>query len=677
MEADRGCLATRLQRYPQLVSVRIRPEEQTLWSINSGERLLTLATPLLPPEHDSDHHDASAIDDDDDAAVEGGADKKRHPAVVTLHEGFLPASEADHLESSPLYSSTFQVLIDGPTFPPPHFDPASLAPPTPAVRPHDASSSSSGAGLPGGMLNSPTIQRALLSPLLSPQRRAASQGSDASVPPLSIGLSRTSRASFSAPDRPAVPSSSRGLAALLAPPAPAPAAPTLGGTLTGALSSAAKRTAEELVALRRAHDAYVRRAKAELEILEARVDAFDGKVAGEEEGVVRGFKTRDERDEKLRRSVDAGGGSVSRSRERERGRERGRTPVAEVVEGTPGRSSASGSRDRERPLSQGRAAGGGSLERRGSSASAAPANGSSSSTKATNKDEDMSSFLRAQDEREEDERGRSRSRARRDDAGRRPSSSSSAVSLQGQSSAGQRSRSRTKALAEATARALEGASSSTSSAGAAASAQGRQGDSTSRERAGDAPAGEGDSRGRGRGPRKGENIPATLEEEEEDEEDDNVRDGRGRRGRDGNTTTPRGDPRGGGSSSNGLLSPSSAGAGQPTSRGGAGGSTGTTPTFHPAGHPLVAIPESEELSVTPSDQGDEVERGAGQERQQQLQQEHRQRQKIAEAEEGASRRSLSLSFELAPGLLEADPLPPSSRRRPAVRDGRGRRRRRF
>ena len=674
---------TRSQRYPQLVSVRIRPEEQTLWSINSGERLLTLATPLLPPSDDDDHADSdkhkssSAIDDEDDEDGEGeGADEAAHepkptkPTVVTLHEGFLPASEADHLESSHLYSSTFQVLIDGPTFPPPHFDPASLAPPTPAVRPHDGST-----GLSSGMLNSPTIQRALLSPLLSPQRRAASQGSDASVPPLSIGLSRTSRASFSAPDRPAAPTNpstaaSRGLAALIAPPsstsaasststaaaAAAAAAPTLGGTLTGALSSAAKRTAEELVALRRAHDAYVRRAKAELEILEARIDHFDGHVAGKEEGIVRGFRTRDERDALARRRVDAGASaSVSRSREREREQARGRTPVADVVEGEAARrSSASGSR--ERPLSRGR----GSVERPSAApAHAAAAAGSSSSSvpRATNKDEDVSSLIRAQDEREEDQRGRSRSRARRDEAG--PPSSSSAAHAHAQlggaaGSASQRSRSRTKALAEANAKVLEGASSSSSAAAGSAS---RQGDSTSRERGGGGggEAGEpgpasasapGESRGRGRGPRKGENIPATLEEEDEEDEQGGA-DRRGRernRDRDGTTTTPRGDPRG----SNGFLSPSSAGAGQPTSRGsngavgGSGSSTGTTPTFHPAGHALVAIPESEELSVTPSDKGDGPEQPAA--RSERLgERAQRERQKSAEQDEGASAPFLFLS----------------------------------
>ncbi|GAA5907630.1 hypothetical protein JCM8208_000023 [Rhodotorula glutinis] len=636
-------------RYPQLVSVRIRPEEQTLWSINSGERLLTLATPLLPPsddqaDSDNNKHSSSSAIDDDEEDGEGEAareDKATKPTVVTLHEGFLPASEADHLESSPLYSSTFQVLIDGPTFPPPHFDPASLAPPTPAVRPHDG-------GLSSGMLNSPTIQRALLSPLLSPQRRAASQGSDASVPPLSIGLSRTSRASFSAPDRPPLPTNpstaaSRGLAALIVPPptasssASTAAAPTLGGTLTGALSSAAKRTAEELVALRRAHDAYVRRAKAELEILEARIDNFDGHVAGKEEGIVRGFRTRDERDKVASRRVDAGG-SVSRSRERERAR--GRTPVADVVEGGEAarRSSASGSR--ERPMSRGR----GSVER----ASAPPAHGAASSSssssvpRATNKDEDVSSLIRAQDEREEDQRGRSRSRARRDEAG--PPSTAAHGHGQHVGGASQRSRSRTKALAEANAKVLEGASASASGS-ASASASGsavRQGDSTSRERGGEvgeagsgSASASGESRGRGRGPRKGENIPATLEEE--DEEDDEARgaDRRGRdrnRDRDGNTTAPPGDPRG----SNGLLSPSSAGAGQPTTRGGngngVGSSTGTTPTFHPAGHPLVAIPESEELSVTPSDKGDGPEQPAA--RSERLgERAQRDRQKSAEQDE--------------------------------------------
>ncbi|BGP41875.1 hypothetical protein JCM10450v2_005946 [Rhodotorula kratochvilovae] len=530
-------------RYPQLVSVQTRPDEQTLFSINAGERLLTLATPLLPPENDSVGDSAL---EDGDADADAAAEKKK-PAVVTLHEGFLPASEAPHLESSPLYSSTFQLLIDGPTFPPPHFDPASLAPPTPAVRAHDSPSTSS--SLPAGALNSP-LQRALLSPLLSPQRRAASQaGSDASVPPLSLGLSRTSRASFSSGDRPSAPSAphhARGLAALLT--APGAPVPTLTGTLTGALSTAAKRTAEELVALRRAHDAYVRRAKAEMEILDARVEHFDGLVvAGKEEGVVRGFKTRDEREERVRRSVDAGG-SVSRSRERGAARVKEEEARAE-----------SQSRSRERGPSQGRR---GSEERAARPGWCATGDASSNgggtgagSTKGTLKDEDVSSLIRAQDEREDDERGRSRSRARRGEA---------ALG----STAGQRSRSRTKAVAEATAKALEGTPT-------------RSADSRSRERA--AAAAEGERRGRAH--RKGENIPATLEEEEEEEEDEQgaVRVTDEANGRDG------------------LLSPSSAGAGQPTR---AGGSTGSTPNLA-HGHPLVAIPESDE-SAPPSEAGAEV-----------------------------------------------------------------------
>ncbi|GAA6050585.1 hypothetical protein JCM3770_001474 [Rhodotorula araucariae] len=537
-------------RYPQLVSVQTRPDEQTLFSINAGERLLTLATPLLPPA--------------DDAVGDGDAAAAKKPAVVTLHDGFLPASEVAHLEASPLYSTTFQLLIDGPTFPPPHFDPVSLAPPTPAVRAHDATASPT--VLPGGVLNSPTLQRALLSPLLSPQRRAASQGSDASVPPLSLGLSRTSRATAdrAAGAGAAAASSSvsaRGLAALLAAPG-APAAPTLAGTLTGALSTAAKRTADELVALRRAHDAYVRRAKAELEILDSRVEHFDGLVvAGKgDEGVVRGFKTRGEREERVRRSVDAGG-SVSRSRERAAA-VRARDDEAEQQ-----RRLASESRSRDR---------GPSHDGRRSSEERAPASGpvrpgwgatehasSSNGTKGTLRDEDVSSLIRAQDEREDEERGRSRSRTRRPES----------PLTQGQT-ATQRSRSRTNAVAEATAKALEGAQ-----APAQSQMQSRSEDSRSRERAAIA---EGERRGRAH--RKGENIPATLEEEEEDADQE------GASAQSVKANSGRG-------AHNGLLSPSAAGAGQPTRAAGA-----SPVVVAHAGHPLVAIPESDE-SAPPSEAG--------------------------------------------------------------------------
>ncbi|GJN92829.1 hypothetical protein Rhopal_005867-T1 [Rhodotorula paludigena] len=540
-------------RYPQLVSVETKPESQTLASINSGERLLTLATPLLPPDSDTDADDA-AIDDEGEGEGEGAQTATPTPkrAVVTLHDGLVPASEAPSIRQSALFSSTFDILIDSPSFPPPHFDPASLTPPTPSVRAHDAAHSQHHpTALPHNLLNSP-LQRALLSPLLSPQRRAANHtplsaaagaGGAGDVPPLSLGLSRTSRPSFTG-ERPSIPHVAQGLAALvpaLAPLSSGSAAPdastTLASTLTSSLSAAAKRTAEELVALRRAHDAHVRRAKAELELLEARIEAARGeKGAADEGGVVRGFKTRDERDRERERTVDArGSGSVSRSRER----------------------GASGERAR------------GSQQPSSSSSSAAAATAAPNGSRRTDKDEDVSSLIRAQDEREEDERGRSRSRSRRGDEPPRGTSASQRRAAGQQQPQQQRSASRTKGVAEATAKAVEGAQ--------------RRAESGSRERGRD----EG-TQARGRAHTKGETIPATLEEDAEREE----------RGR--HEQQQRGRSTGSSSSAdakNGLLSPAS--AGQPIRPGGA------TPTFIPTAHSLMAIPESEEFSLPPSEAGED------------------------------------------------------------------------
>ncbi|GAA6003540.1 uncharacterized protein JCM10292_000404 [Rhodotorula paludigena] len=567
-------------RYPQLVSVETKPESQTLASINSGERLLTLATPLLPPDTDTDADDA-AIDDEGEGEGAQTADPTPKRTVVTLHDGLVPASEAPSIRQSALFSSTFDILIDSPSFLPPHFDPASLTPPTPSVRAHDAAHSQHHpTALPHNLLNSP-LQRALLSPLLSPQRRAANHtplsaaagaGGAGDVPPLSLGLSRTSRPSFTG-ERPSIPHGAQGFAALvpaLAPPSSGSAAPdasaTLASTLTSSLSAAAKRTAEELVALRRAHDAHVRRAKAELELLEARIEAARGeKGAADEGGVVRGFKTRDERDKERGRTVDArGSGSVSRSRERgerargsvSRSRDRGAASLERPTSSTAQRAISSERSPLGRPQQASSAS---------SSSSAAAPNGS----RRTDKDEDVSSLIRAQDEREEDERGRSRSRARRGDELPRGTSASQRRAAAQQQPQQQRSASRTKGVAEATAKAVEGAQ--------------RRAESGSRERGRD----EG-TQARGRAHTKGETIPATLEEDAEREE----------RGR--HEQQQRGRSAGSSSSAdakNGLLSP--APAGQPIRPGGA------TPTFIPTAHSLMAIPESEEFSLPPSEAGED------------------------------------------------------------------------
>ncbi|BGP09823.1 hypothetical protein JCM10049v2_005697 [Rhodotorula toruloides] len=566
VELDQGGITV---KYPQLLSVQTKPESQTLSSINTGERLLTLPTPFITASSGS-----SDSNEYDDAFEDDSGSSTPKKTVVTLHEGFLPASETEQIEQSPLFSSTFKILVDSPSFPAPHFDPASLAPLTPSVKPLDPTSASSAAAY-GGILNSPTLQRALLSPLLSPQRRAASQGSDLSVPPLSLGLSRTSRASFSgAGERPRVQGSARSslvsLIPSLAPPASGPSTasssstdpphsssvphgPSLATTLTHALSSSAKKTAEEILSLRRTHDAYQRRAKAELEILEQRIEIARQNGAGEgAEGVVRGFKTREEREK-----------SVSASRSRERG---------EKDKKEEGKKAGSGSRSRTR---------GTSGERRGES---------TAHPKSAYMDEEMSSRIREQDEREEEERGRSRSRSRGGSGGNGRQASARGSSEQyTQSANAQRSRSRTKAVAEATAKAVEGAQ--------------QRGQSGSRERAGQSGGAATDERGRGRGPARGENLPATLEEEGEDEAD---------RGRSSTSTRSASAPRDSTTDAqDNLLSPSSAAQ---AVRGPS--SSGATPTFIPSSHALVAIPESEELSLPPSEAGDETEEGDGDSRKQ-------------------------------------------------------------
>uniref|UniRef100_A0A0K3CRR5 RING-type E3 ubiquitin transferase n=1 Tax=Rhodotorula toruloides TaxID=5286 RepID=A0A0K3CRR5_RHOTO len=397
VELDQGGITV---KYPQLLSVQTKPESQTLSSINTGERLLTLPTPFITASSGS-----SDSNEYDDAFEDDSGSSTPKKTVVTLHEGFLPASETEQIEQSPLFSSTFKILIDSPSFPAPHFDPASLAPPTPSVKPLDPTSASSAAAY-GGILNSPTLQRALLSPLLSPQRRAASQGSDLSVPPLSLGLSRTSRASFSgAGERPRVQGGGQpslvSLIPALAPPASGPSTASSSSTDPPHPSS----TAEEILSLRRTHDA---------------------------------------------------------SRSRSRGQPGGNGRQASV---------------------------------RGSSEQYA------------------------------------------------------------QSATAQRSRSRTKAVAEATAKAVEGAQ--------------QRGQSGSRERAGQSGGGASEERGRGRGPTRGENLPATLEEEGEEEDD---------RGRSSTSTRSASAPRDSTTDThNNLLSPSSAAQ---AVRGPS--SSGATPTFIPS-----------------------------------------------------------------------------------------------
>ncbi|GAA5860644.1 hypothetical protein JCM3774_006238 [Rhodotorula dairenensis] len=710
--------------YPQLVSIHTRPESQTLVSINTGERLLTLDTPLISDDDDDEDEEEedpddvegddgeNALDDDDGdvSDIEGGEQhkgsraqkptqtrqqkeqkKRKRPIVITLHEGFLPASEAAQLEESSLYSTTFRIVIDGPSYPLPHFDPAVLAPPTPAVRPHGTNDATTSAAY-GGVLNSPTLQRALLSPLLSPQRRAASQGSDMSVPPLSLGLSRASRPSFTSAERPhfdssvplagqkrrPTPVTLMTLIPSLAPPkstaafstssttpqvgptsihqhyhggggggggggssgnnrqTPAPVV-TLAGTLTSALSTAAKHTAEEILALRRAHDAYQRRAKAELEVLEARIEnarseAGIAVAVGGTEAVVRGFKTREEKEREREERI----ASVSRSRER------GRSPADHNGRGGTARHGRGHSRDAD-------GSGGRSVERTPASPSSAvvrPALGStstSSSSVVPNRDEAASALIRAQDEREEDERGRSRSRSRRtgglpasatgtlgrgvstgsgaaagssSSRGRPGAAVTATASAAASSSASshsssntnapvgsQRSRSRTKAVAEATLRAVEAAK---ERQGAPATGAGSPGGSLS-PRMGHGPRPDalappppgvsgsdpsGERRARSPLSRESESVPTSPDAAADQP------------GRSASASAPAdtGDDRSGAAN---VSSPSGTSSGsqplppvprlQPPPATATAGST--TPAFAPSSHVLGAIPETDETSI--------------------------------------------------------------------------------
>ncbi|GAA5977561.1 hypothetical protein JCM10908_005019 [Rhodotorula pacifica] len=676
--------------YPQLVSIHTKPESQTLVSINTGERLLTLETPLIADDNGHDDNDEggseddNAIEEEEEEADDDVSDlegdeapsaststrqkrakpsapppkkKKRRPVVVTLHEGFLPASEATQLEESSLYSTTFRIIIDGPSYPLPHFDPAVLAPPTPAVRPHGSSvGGNDSTSVYGGVLNSPTLQRALLSPLLSPQRRAASQGSDMSVPPLSLGLSRASRPSFNSSERPYIDTTSSGagqkgksapvtlvtLIPSLAPPrstayssassttpqvgpssihqhhghsnhnqyhaTPAPA-PTLAGTLTTSLSSAAKRAAEEILALRRTHDAYQRRAKAELDVLEARIENFRSEAGvavavGGTEAVVRGFKTKEDR-AKEREERNA---SVSRSRER-----RGRSPPRSTAEGPRGRSRGpNGSGSVERPPSSASSpasstpapapvAAATTTSAPGSLRPALGSSSTSSSSVQQNRDEAASALIRAQDEREEDERGRSRSRTGRSGGGPvgayGPGSSSrgraetagGATGSSSSSASAQRSRSRSKAVAEATLRAVEAAKERQAAAGTGSGSP-----SPARGSAALAPPSTTDQGGerRAKSPLSQESGSATSPEKtaspKSKQQVTSTKDSSATRSTAKAPPPPSSAP-----------SPSSTSQPLPPASRlhppGPGGST--TPAFAPSSHALVAIPETDELSI--------------------------------------------------------------------------------
>ncbi|KAL8287358.1 hypothetical protein RQP46_003810 [Phenoliferia psychrophenolica] len=269
-----------------LVTITSSPTSQTLRSLNSGTEILSLAispsSPVLPTPSLSE------------------------PTLISLHLPLLTPSRLALLTSSPLWSTTFSILLDGPGFPPPAFDPLAVPPPAPT---------NLGSPSLNPTLFSPSA-RALLSPLLSPQRRADSKGaSDASIPPLNLGLSRTRRSSsLSRPSQPA-----SGLHALVPPPTPGALAAVVHDSITGN----AKHTAEEIMSLRRAHEQFVLRAKAEADVLERRIE---GGVAAHGTGraratvVVRGFGVAETSSSRSReRPSGAGGEDSSRGRRMEVG----------------------------------------------------------------------------------------------------------------------------------------------------------------------------------------------------------------------------------------------------------------------------------------------------------------------------------------------------------------------
>ncbi|KAK4049858.1 hypothetical protein OIV83_003914 [Microbotryomycetes sp. JL201] len=512
-----------------LVSVTCSPTTQVLASLNTGKPVLTLQTPLIP-DHDTNatgHQDGEQIDSERDELV------NRKPTVVTLHHPLMTFQEAQTSSQSPMYSTTFKILVDGEAFLPPRFDPLNLTPATPNV---------TGSA---HILNSPTVHRALLSPLLSPQRRAASQGSDTSVPPLNLGVARARAPSITGQPQSQSTSSATALAStFLASSSPSTAAhahlgvrrssvatngqqvtsgstsarlsaqddltkyvepngrPSLDQVVTADVSAKAKTTAEEILNLRRQHDAFVKRAKAELDVLSARVtnaaNAVSTAIVPGSGLVVRGFG-----------ATSANSASPSKSR----------SPADRRSVSSRDRSSARGeSEERGRP-SVGRGA---------------AATGSSRNSE---KDEQKSQEIRDEDERQEEERGRSRSRVRRGQDGEHGSQSQSRQQQQHKST----SKSRDK-VAEVVA------------AVAASSAA-----SPSRQTTANGPS----SQSTPKLPQSpGEIIPASIDESEQPTLDDSA----------------------------------SASAQQ-------SGDRSATPIFVPSSHALVAIPETEELSLPPSEAG--------------------------------------------------------------------------
>lgn len=218
------------------------------------------------------------------------------------------------------------------------------------------------------------MQRILLSPLLSPMRRAASQGSDMSVPPLSLGLARGRAASLTGRNGP----SNNASMGMLPSSNETDGMESLSAIATSEINANAAETAEKLLVLRRAHDAFVRRVRVEQDVLETRAE---GSGSGK---VVRGFGEG----VSPNRSVSRGSRSASGSRERSRGRD------------TSLERSKLGLMDWPEEDDRGRAGNAAGREQEG-----------------TERDEAASQKMREEDKAEEDARGRSRSRNRRRDDG--------------------------------------------------------------------------------------------------------------------------------------------------------------------------------------------------------------------------------------------------------------------
>ncbi|KAM0790215.1 hypothetical protein ACM66B_005529 [Microbotryomycetes sp. NB124-2] len=543
-----------------LVSVTCSPTSQVLASLNTGKPILTLSTPLIPEQSvEDDTEDERDGNDEQPSASSSSTTRSRKPTIVTLHHPLLTLQQAQARQQSPLYSVTFKILVDGSDFLPPRFDPTNLAPPTPNV---------TGSA---HILNSPTVQRALLSPLLSPQRRAASQGSDASVPPLNLGVSRARAPSITGPSlqqqqhqqQPA--SSTSALAHTNAPSSSSPSMqphsfgarrgsfvngqqqqqnllsagastrpsslqddltkyvepngrPSLDQVMTADVSSKAKATAEDILNLRRQHDSFVKRAKAELEVLSARVtnaaNAVSTTIVPGSGLVVRGFGTT---------ATATASASPSKSRS-----------PADRRSATTTTTTASSSRERS--------IGRGDSEERGRStgASRGQRGAATPTTRNSDMDEQKSQEIRDEDERQEEERGRSRSRVRRSQDGGGGGSDNKESRQQKSTS---KSRDKVAEVVAAVAASSTGASSPSRQPGSSG-----QSTATSSRSAAQA----------------GDTIPASVDDSEP----------MTNRGYDQSNPAP-----------------------QPK------GDRVATPVFVPSSHALVAIPETEELSLPPSEAG--------------------------------------------------------------------------